>query len=379
MDRERILTAFDRFVAENLFQRRAPAPLVPVEDDSVLFTNATITPLKKLIASSAVPSPGCAVTQRCLRLQNLKHLCDTRYQPEYMSHFQMIGLLISEHGRGSLSRFVSGFFHSVFQLAMNRLQIAAAESENDIVALLGWTRHEYERIDLPSSMRWNYGMSGVSGRGIDFRVRCGNGQYCSIGQLVEVTNCGLVVGYEVGFGLETSAARISGIVSPFAASEIASYLAYRDDSLWLQLMDVISALVVLYANGIHSSQTSRGSVARKLLRVAPMLASRCGQQQISLCEVASQYLSQIGPECDSSSLVQGLKASWAARDLALSRLTQFVHNTARLAKAGCLCHDDAIERINRYAQYLNRVWPEEVQELLITSGLAKPEAAHCSI
>lgn len=85
-----IETSFLEYHEDRGFSTPEPFPLV-IDDPTVLFTNATITPFKSMFAGE-VPFDNFAFMQRCLRLGGTGGTVETaRTNTEYTSLFEMLG------------------------------------------------------------------------------------------------------------------------------------------------------------------------------------------------------------------------------------------------------------------------------------------------
>ena len=65
------------------------APLVPYDDDSLLFVNAGVTPLKKYFDGSVVPeNKRIATVQKCIRTNDIENVGVTK---SHQTFFEMMG------------------------------------------------------------------------------------------------------------------------------------------------------------------------------------------------------------------------------------------------------------------------------------------------
>ena len=65
------------------------APLVPIDDDSLLFINAGVTPLKKYFDGSVVPDNKRLVSiQKCIRTNDIDNVGVTK---SHQTFFEMMG------------------------------------------------------------------------------------------------------------------------------------------------------------------------------------------------------------------------------------------------------------------------------------------------
>lgn len=324
-----------------------PEPIVPRDDKSVLFTPATITVLKPLLSQGRMRHPGYIVRQRCLRLQNLKKMDDPMWVPEYMSHFNMVGALAAVDAGAALSGPAGRFLALLSRAAGREIQLAGAAKDSDLIKqIAGWSRFALW-TNLPRGMTWNYGVEGLAGRGVDVRLRQRDGAWASVGQMVQLSYDGNPVGYEFGFGVETLLARTIGIGSPFLVSELCD--GTDADLSRAPLVDLISILAVLYANGIRSGHDKRQSIARKVLRLLPMHCERCNAGFALVTERCIRYCAALGGEAHLTQLRDDLIASHYRFTQASSRLEAYGRNQIHLVKIGAREPERALADLEAYA------------------------------
>lgn len=91
---QKIVDSFKGFFKDRKgFMEIEPENLIPENDKSILFTNATVGPFKRYIENDDIPLNGLITEQPCLRAQNLKNMAEGELL--YMSYFKMVGILIN--------------------------------------------------------------------------------------------------------------------------------------------------------------------------------------------------------------------------------------------------------------------------------------------
>ncbi len=76
------------FVSKN-HQKELSAPLIPIDDDSLLFINAGVSPLKKYFDGSSIPSSKRIVNiQKCIRTNDIENVGLTK---RHQTFFEMMG------------------------------------------------------------------------------------------------------------------------------------------------------------------------------------------------------------------------------------------------------------------------------------------------
>ena len=78
-----------QFFESHGHKRMESAPLIPIDDDSLLWINAGVTPLKKYFDGSKVPESRRIVSvQKCIRTNDIENVgVTTRHQ----TFFEMMG------------------------------------------------------------------------------------------------------------------------------------------------------------------------------------------------------------------------------------------------------------------------------------------------
>ena len=193
---------FLRFYEENGYQSLPSAGLLPQEDQSVLFTGATITPLKKYL-ERGVPQSGMCMVQKCLRTKRLNEITDLTKIPDWTHYFTMCGILAAPGREEAVA--VEAWELLIDQLNINpvNLLVETALIDSDLSAF--WKNKGIQVVEDTQPEKyyhWQYGIPGISGRGINLQLRFNqNSSYRDLGNFIsiEATN-GLVIGYEFGFG-----------------------------------------------------------------------------------------------------------------------------------------------------------------------------------
>lgn len=262
---EGVILAFDNFFIEKGYKRVAPEPILPLNDNSVLFTNSTIIPLKSLVEERKIPKPGCFVIQPCLRNQNLQIIYEDKVIPEYMSYFTMVGILaipsrydrVAEESWELLTRCLN----------IPRENIKILISSQDKEALHVWQNISGGPIVEIDSRResyyeWSYGMPGISGRGLTFSIKFKDSEvFRDIGNIVTMrASNGEMVGCEFGFGVETIISRMLNLTRPIEAATISKVIPF-EEGLKEKLADAIACTVVLFRHGLRPG---RGGVCHIL-------------------------------------------------------------------------------------------------------------------
>lgn len=181
-------------------------PLIPINDSTIAFTNATIVPLKKYLNKS-FKEPGFVVYQPCIRLHNL---VDDDYTGKFTSFFRMVSILV--HPSSDLINIyndISEFVEKILSIPKDKIVVHYNNHVEDLVC--EW-KDNYSLIKgefKNNFYEWSYGVENVKGRGVTFFININN-QSRELGNFVEITRNRKVIGYEFGFGIESCVGVMNG-------------------------------------------------------------------------------------------------------------------------------------------------------------------------
>ncbi|HSX08221.1 MAG TPA: alanine--tRNA ligase-related protein [Candidatus Saccharimonadales bacterium] len=165
---ESIRSTFLEYHRDEGFATHEPFPLV-IEDPTVLFTNATITPFKPMF-SGEVPFANFALVQRCLRLGGTGGTPESaRTNPNYTSLFNMLGSGVFEIGHDEA---VAYFVDMLDALGIERdKMIFSSIGGHDLNAALTESSLDAGQVrvfDNPDTLQheWSFGEGDLHGRGV---------------------------------------------------------------------------------------------------------------------------------------------------------------------------------------------------------------------
>jgi len=284
-DGQRFITNhFLQFYRESGYQFMPSASLLPRDDESVLFTGATITPLKKYL-TEGVPSPGIFMVQKCLRTKRLDEMTDLTKIPDWTHYFTMCGILSAPGRIEEVSKEAYELWIKRLKIDHNNLLLEASSSDRDLSEFWISRGVTTEEDHKPQTYyRWGYGMSGIHGRGINFLLRFNeNNSYRDLGNIISVEdNTGQVIAYEFGFGLESLLSSICGFERPMEASLVSAVVPYKK-GLQEKIIDVLMATVVIYHEGIEPGRGKERHVLKKLVKELSFLRRK---MDLSLEQIA---------------------------------------------------------------------------------------------
>lgn len=181
------------------------------EDDSILFTNATIIPWKKYISGKSILQQNEFMKQACLRLHVLndsfvKGAVSETVPERFLGYFNMLGLISGEEQEEILPFQILDLLIEKYKIPKGEIKVFASNDQEFISCLEKEIEIEYNSKN-PSFYNWDYCIDGVSGKGATFSLLQKNEEFKEIGQLVQIKNGNGSSFYEFGFGIETFLAR----------------------------------------------------------------------------------------------------------------------------------------------------------------------------
>jgi len=268
VERQRFITdQFLQFYKGRSYQFLPSASLLPEDDESVLFTGATITPLKKILIDG-VPYPGICMVQKCLRTKRLDEMTDLSKIPDWTHYFTMCSILSAPGRIEAVSKEAYELWINRLGINPNNLLLEAFSADRDLSGFWKSQGVPIEEDKRPQNYyRWGYGMPGVYGRGINFLLRFNQGDnYRDLGNVISVEDgAGKAIAYEFGFGLESLLSKTYGFKRPMEASLVSSVIPYKK-GLQEKIIDVLMATVVIYHHGIEPGRGKEKHVLKKLVK-----------------------------------------------------------------------------------------------------------------
>lgn len=165
---ESIQSTFLEYHRDKGFKTHESFPLV-IEDPTVLFTNATITPFKPMF-SGELPFTNFALSQRCLRLGGTGGTPEAaRTNPNYTSLFDMLGSGVFEIGHDEA---VDYFVDALDAIGLDRHKMIfssiGGHALNTALTESSLDADQVRIFDDPSVMQheWSFGEGDLHGRGI---------------------------------------------------------------------------------------------------------------------------------------------------------------------------------------------------------------------
>jgi alanyl-tRNA synthetase len=303
------------------------APLVPLDDPTLLFTSAGMVPFKSYYASPMAPPTRRAVTvQRCLRLTDIENIGVT---VRHCTLFEMLGnFSFGDYFKKEAIEWAWELITVTLGMPKERLFPSVFREDDEAFDL--WARHiglgaeRVTRLDEKDNFWGPAGGSGPCGPCSEIYWDQGPGVGCGRPECAPGCDCerylefyNLVFpqydqapdgtrkplpnrGIDTGMGLERLAMILQGVPSIYdndllrpigdAVKRMGSPKASQGDRgrrAARVITDHVRALVLTFAEGVRPSNEGRGYVARRLLR----RAARFGRD----LEIHGPFLSRLVP------------------------------------------------------------------------------------
>ncbi|MEV5242475.1 alanine--tRNA ligase-related protein [Streptomyces cinnamoneus] len=261
-----------------------PEPAIPHHDRTILFTNSAVVPFKPfLLGESALPAPGVAVRQPCVRAHNLDDVFEEGFATEFVLQFEMLGVLAPATRARALVAAVAGYLTATLGLDGPSVAFKAAHDDTDLCTAweAGWTGPVLLDTEERDYYRWGFGHPRLGGRGATLAVRQADGRFRDLGNLIAFERDGEVAGYGFGIGLETLAACLDGSPWVLDCTPAGAVVGARSTDE-AKLADLLGLLVRLYAAGVRTSSRAQGHVLRRAVSATARLAAGLGLDQARL-------------------------------------------------------------------------------------------------
>ena len=309
------------------------SPLVPVQDPTLLFTNAGMVQFKDIFAGREVAPYPCAVSvQRCLRAGG-KHndLENVGYTARHHTFFEMLGnFSFGAYFKREAIQYAWTFLTEILQIPAQRLWVTVFEKDQEAESI--W-RNEM-KIDPTRFSRcgeadnfWAMGDTGPCGPcteifydhgphvagGPPGSPEAAGDRYVEIWNLVfmqyERSAAGQLIPLptpcvDTGMGLERLAAVMQGVVNNYetdlfqpliqAVTQILGQKAAPLSALRV-IADHLRAAAFLITDNVIPSNEGRGYVLRRLIRRAVRHGYQLGTHTPFLHQLVPVLIAQMGP------------------------------------------------------------------------------------
>lgn len=257
-------------------------------DESVRFTNSTISALKQQLISSQ--DGRHFLVQPAVRLRNLNHWRRTREMSPYGCSFVALGTLAPPDQVAQAHGEVVDFLAAV---GVERERILLRVSSADIDLLDGAARaHSQVEIDGYEQARYRhvFGMPGVSGRNTNIAVDTGAGSV-DVANVIIIERAGLPIAVETAYGVSMIVTLRDRFDHPVLASPGSLSLDAGVDSL--MAADCIGTAIALLLEGLAPVARGRGGRLRTMLslffRLAPRADVTLAASSVARAETAIRH------------------------------------------------------------------------------------------
>ncbi len=333
---------FFDFFYSNGHTKVPSSSLIPVQDPTILFTNAGMNQFKDVFLGKETRSYGRAVSiQKCMRAGG-KHndLDNVGFTKRHLTFFEMMGnFSFGDYFKKEAIQFAWDFLTKVIKFNEKQLYASVYKKDDEAYAiwheLIGLPQERIVRLGEADNF-WQMGDTGPCGpcseiyvdRGLE--LGCGD-QTCAPGchcdRFLEVWNLVFMqfdrqpdgsdvplkrVGVDTGMGLERLCAIIQQKDSVFQTDlftpiinhiEELSGLVYEKQADTIKaafhvLADHIRAATFLIADGCAPSNEGRGYVLRKIIRRAALFSNKITESVIfpQLANTVVEQMADIYPE-----------------------------------------------------------------------------------
>jgi hypothetical protein len=357
-----ITDQFLQFYKERGYQLLLSASLLPEDDESVLFTGATITPLKKFLKEGILP-PGICMVQKCLRTKRLDEMTDMSKIPDWTHYFTMCGILSAPERLEEVSGEAYELWIKRLGINPDNLLLEASSADSDLSRF--WiSRGVPAEVDQKPQTyyRWRYGMPGIHGRGINFLLRFNkeDAHYRDLGNVISVEdNNGRVIAYEFGFGLESLISKIYGFKKPMEASLVSSVIPYVEGPQE-KIIDVLMAAVVIYHHGIEPGRGKEKHVLKKLVKGLSYLRRKMNLSLDQIEDRAGKFEEvEFGTADSKNRLITGVKVY----ETQLDKFIDYARNQVHAHQLRNDVGERLKEKIRRQGINMG-ILPVEIEEIL---------------
>lgn len=238
-----------RIMLEAGLVKHDPSSLIPENDDSLLFTNSTIVPLKQRFLAEQYLGNGWFLLQDCIRLQALKITYDMEKPIKFVSCFKMLGSIVpSKNLKLAIETSLDFLFNVV---GLSKQDLVVWENESGDGVLSGIFSSMDISIEKKPAYVWNYGMPGVYGTGITFARRYPDGSSKSFGNMVGMHHNGKVTAYEFGFGIESLIGRAIFCETAFSGSVHLAIAGLEPSQTNFRLVNLVGLVVAMHVAGVN--------------------------------------------------------------------------------------------------------------------------------
>ena len=361
------------------------APLVPQGDDSLLFINAGVTPLKKYFDGTVVPDNKRIVTiQKCIRTNDLDAIGDTYHH----TFFEMLGnWSLGDYFKKEAISWSFEFLTQVLNIPVKRLAVTVFAG-NDTIPFDKESHDLWLSLGIPEeriarTVDDNFWIAGETGPcGPDSEMFYDSGKpkcsencspACDCGKYLEIWN-DVFMQYKVenagekaklldrpnidtGMGLERTVVVLNGLKSVYDAGIFKTVIdfigtkakvGYEDSELATRSYRIItdhlrsSMFILGDANGVLPSNVGQGYILRRFIRRAVNCARNIGFDTAYFNDIIDLYVDKHGED------YSDIKAN---REKIKEELSKEVEKFSKALEEGHKEFDKVLNGIEKHKQF----------------------------
>lgn len=266
------VAGFNHLFQEAGYEHQEAEPLVPANDPTILFTNSAVGAMKRYMTGDVpVPETGIYLDQPCIRTQTLLETAgDSYFTTEFMLYFHMLGAYVGPDEYPELCRLTTSLLTDVYHVSPDKVSVLFDQAHDTLMEPWSDSIEKTGFNSQPNTFgedfyNWQFGIPGVSGKGITLTVeRDNNFGPAYVGNVIEMYRDGEVVGYGLGIGLETLLSSLHNLKKPIQSSGISSIVPF-DDGPKTAFADLLQLTTAVYHNDIRPGRNGRNHIAKTAL------------------------------------------------------------------------------------------------------------------
>lgn len=266
--RQEIKYRFLDFFSRHGYVKGAPGPLIPEQDDSVLFTGAATNTMKPYLHGKKIPDEKLCMVQTCLRTQNVRTIEELSLA-RWASYFTILGAIAEPQHLDSLSELTWIFFNQELGIPQARLKIRLASRDLDLGRT--WQNKRFAgnlEIDAKDPVYYThvYGMNEVTGRNCNLSLtEPGTDRLNDIGNIIIIESAEKVIAAEIGFGVETFLSNLWGFSSSLQSALIADIIPMTDVAT-IKFGDALTSSIAILNTGKVRPRSRKGDHRGRILK-----------------------------------------------------------------------------------------------------------------
>ena len=364
-------TVFFDYAKKNHFNLRNELPVVaPKEDSSLDFTNSTIVNFKQDIFNNNVHN--CATRQKCLRLHNMPKILNQDFHVEWLSYFNMLGMITRPEDKQFVNRILLGLLIDNYKIPKENILLMVNRAHKDLYAGLPDDMLVYDTHDK-SYYDWTYHMENIYGEGLTFAIETKDKSIIDVGNLIQIKNADKTLAYEIAYGTECLYWAMNNKNTVFDSYAIFNDYSYNDKNL-VKVIDTLFSICAITSENIAvNNKTSHGQILKKLYKNFVFLSEQGGFSDRYLLELIQKLVKTEFSNSDISETIY--KHFLSERDIINRNRTVFLQEKQKLLQKyydGILDKETVSKRLYNLAEGKYPISPHERQAYLALPDILNP-------